>query len=94
MSTRIRPWPHKLSYCIGVRDGKRVTLFVDGQIDETGVERMPVGTARLLDAVLDGGPYDHLPHVEEPIASSEAPPVAGASSRAGDRFVTTASSAV
>lgn len=54
---------------------------------------MPARTARLLDAVLDGGPYDHLPHVEEPIASA-APTVAGASSRASDRFVTTASSAV
>lgn len=85
--------PHRLRYYIGVRDGKRVTVFVDGQIDGTGVERMSAETARRLDALLDGGPYHDLDHIEEPIVGNEAPPVAIASTRAHERLVTAGNTA-
>ena len=67
--------PRKVRFDIGVRDGKRVSVFVDGHVDETGVEQISARTARQLDDVFDGGPYRHLEYVEQPApTATSAPP--------------------
>ena len=74
MSEPRAPQPRKVRFDIGVREGKRVSVFVDGHVDEAGVERISAQTARMLDAVLDGGPYGHLEHAEEPAARTASEP--------------------
>lgn len=92
MSSQRMLQPKRIRFYVGVRDGKRVSVYVDGQVDEAGAERISAQTARQLDTVFEGGPYRHLDYVEEPIASTETPVVSQETSRPGRGLLATVSS--
>ena len=61
--------PTKVQFYIGERNGRRVSVLVDGYTQD-GMECIPADAARSIEAARNGGPYHHLTYLEEPVATS------------------------